>query len=154
MSKSPLSNIAGFLRTPCLGRSVAALVCVTYSSAALANDASGYALIAIGIVCCLVVVASIVAFVACKRIRDHTLRALTRLAIVVLVCTPVPMPQGAGRTAFVPAFFAAIPDFLGTGARGHGLFAHPHLLAYGIAFLLFVPLVLAWLALENRYGHR
>jgi hypothetical protein len=113
-------------------------------------DALGVLVVLFWVYCGLVVAAASAALYCCRFIRDRTQRAITRLAIVLLVLTPVPMAQGYGKTAIAPAFLAVLQslNLAGSSVRnGYAVWV-----AYAMSFGLFVPLVLAWIRVGRRYG--
>jgi hypothetical protein len=113
-------------------------------------DAVGAIVIAFYLYCGIVLVASAACLYFCRSIRDRTHRAIARLSILLLVLTPVPMMQLYGKTLFMPAFLAVVASINGSGSSQHN--GASILIAYAVAFVLFVPLVTAWMRIGNRYA--
>lgn len=117
--------------------------------------AIGAIIMAFYVYCAVVLVVAAIAFFLCGRIEDHVVRALVRLAIVVLVATPVPAIDAYGTSSFAPAFIAALRYLnLGGGNAGHGLFAFAVPIAYLVAYAAFAPLAIAWGRLGKPYERR
>lgn len=117
--------------------------------------AIGAILMAFYVYCGVVIVLAGIAFLLCSRISGRMVRALVRLAIVVLVATPVPAVDTYGTSSFAPAFIAALRYLnLSGGSAAHGLFAFAVPIAYLVAFAAFAPLVIAWVRLGEPYDRR
>lgn len=105
--------------------------------------------------CAGVLAVTLVSLRICRSIANRTVRALARLAIVVLVATPVPMADQYGTSSFAPACIAALRYLnLGGGSAAHGLFAFAVPIACLVAFAAFAPLVIAWVRLGEPYDRR
>lgn len=134
----------------------AAASCVAVASGAHAGPIAAISAIfmAFYVACGVVIALALLALVLCRFIRDRQARALARLSIVLLVATPVPSLGSYGTSSFMPAFIACLAGAFSGGSRATGLFAHPILVAYAISFAAFVPLVLIWFRLDERYPRR
>jgi hypothetical protein len=100
-----------------------------------------------------VIVVSIAALMACRWIRNPRLRIFVRLLIVVFLYTPVPLVVAYDTTRTAPAFLSVFGSILTGSNYGphHGVMSHPFALAYGLAVLLSLPVVIAWTHLRERH---
>jgi hypothetical protein len=112
-------------------------------------DAVGYAAIAFLVYAGVVIAATIVALWMCKRIAEPRVRALVRLLIVVFLYTPVPYPVLTGQTQVLPAFMLVVSA--NNYVPRDGILSHPVVLAYAIALLLWLPVVMLWTYVGERY---
>jgi hypothetical protein len=113
-------------------------------------DAVGYAIMLVYIVIGMLIAGCAIALWACRYIANARLRALVRLLILVAVFTPVPQATQPGHVQIVPAFIVALNR--STYVPHEGLLSHPVALAYGIALLLSLLVVMLWMHVSSRYG--
>ena len=107
------------------------------------------------IYCGVAVALALLALFLCRFVRDRMVRALVRLAIVVLVAAPVPSVGVYGTSSIAPAFIAAVQYLNLAGANPkQGLFAFAMPIAYLVSFAAFTPLVVAWVRLGEPYDRR
>lgn len=113
-------------------------------------DAVGYLILGIYLYLGIAIALSVLAVVACKRIKSRWWRAATRLLIVVAVYTPVPQAGLYEEIAIQPAFLAALGNH--SSLPHAGWLSHPFLMAYGGALLLGLPVVMLWTYVTARYS--
>lgn len=92
---------------------------------------------------------ALLGLVLARYITDPQQRAIARLSIVLFVATPVPIAASNGTSSFLPALAVVLTSWTHAGPHAYVL-----LTAYAISFAMFVPLVLIWFRLGERYRVR
>ncbi len=121
----------------------------TYSGPVAAGDmdAVGYAVLATLVYAGVVIVLSIAAFFLCRGIANRRFRALLRVLLLVLIYAPVHSIENSGNLSYLPAFLRFGLDLNGLGhgpSHQTGTQSHPYWLAYGIALLICLIVVIVW----------
>ena len=111
-------------------------------------DGVGYAIMLMYTYFGVVVLASILAWFACRLIGNRRTRSVARWLIVLAFYTPVVEMTADHKATTVPAFLLVI----GQQEWAHwGWPSHPLFTAYAGALVLSAPVVALWIYLRERY---